>query len=157
MTHPRSRCTGRDVMTPGTAGEPRSTTPGPHVGQVPRVILVRGPIREPLDRRANGLIASGVTTAAMAVSAVLIVALALPGPWPLSWLVWTVVVGCLAMAGVSIAVGVAVRVGLAHARQVRRRQPPTPSPRRTHVPVVIDGSLVDPGPPLAPRPATDGR
>ena len=173
MTSPRSRPTGRRraaalpaataheaqaaAPTQGTGREPRTSGPRPDSGQVPRLILVRGPIREPLDRRANSLIASGLVGAAVGVNAALIIKLIIARPPP--WLVWTVAAGCLTIAAISIAVGVAVRVGLRYAREVRRRQPPqaTPSAQRPHHRVVIEGSLAGPQRPPRRRRHTDRR
>jgi hypothetical protein len=77
---------------------------------------------------------------------VLVVAVVIPGQ-PLPWLVWTVAVGCLAMAGLSIAVGVGSGLGCAmpgrRAAANRRRPTACTAPGRQGV---IDGILAEPDP-----------
>ena len=173
MTSPRSSRIGRRraaalsaataaqaqaaAPTQGTDGEPRSSGPRPDSGPAPRLILMPGQIREPLDQRANRLITSGLVGAAVGVNAALILKLIIYGPPP--WLVWTLAAGCLTIATISIAVGVAVRVGLRYAREARRRQPPqtTSSAQRPHHRVVIEGSLAGPQRPSHRRRHTDGK
>ena len=150
----------REATPPvGTASEPPFGAGGAGRGRTPQVILVSGAVREPLERQANNLIAHGIVGAAVVGGAVLVVAVLIPGPplpW-LVWLIWTVAFGCLAIAALSTAAGIAVKVGLRHAREVRRRQPPQapPDAARPGRRVVIDGYLADPDPP-AQRPM-DGR
>jgi hypothetical protein len=146
------------ASTPGTPRAPGPGGPGLTGQPAARVLLVRGPVHEPLDRHANNLIASGLIGATVAAGAVLIVTLVIPGP-PLAWLFWAVAVGCLTIAACSIVVGVAVRIGLRCARAARRRQPPqaTPDGRRPDRRVVIDGVLADPDQSAPRRRPTAGR
>jgi hypothetical protein len=110
------------------------------------VIVVDGPVPEPLGQRASRLIATGAIGIVMAGLAVLITQLLLPDV-PLRWLVVLTAGVCVAVGLLCIGVGLIIHAGLRHARAVRRRQPPAPPAehRPHHRPVVIDGSTVNDG------------
>jgi hypothetical protein len=135
-------------MAPPQSPNTASSAPRPYPAPRPHLIVVDGPIPEPLGQRASRLIGTGTAGIAMAGIAVLITWL-VPPETPVRWLVLLTAAVCVVLGPLCISVGVTVHVGPRYAREARRRRPPEPRPpandRARRRPVVIDGSFADPG------------